>query len=65
MTAYNGDKYGRTIWINPKGEIIDISLGFGEVGIHFNWIKDRYESLFNSEIKDENDPEIKPMIEVG
>ena len=63
MTAYNGDKYGRTIWINPDGEVIDISIGFGKVGIHFDWIKERYESLFNSKIKDENDPEIKPMIE--
>jgi hypothetical protein len=64
MKAYGGDKYGRTIWINPKGEIIDISLGFEKVGIHFNWIKERYESLFNKKIIDEsNDPEITPMKE--
>ena len=64
MKAYGGDKYGRTIWINPKGEIIDISLGFEKVGIHFNWIKERYESLFNKKIIDKsNDPEITPMKE--
>ena len=64
MTAYNGDKYGRTIWINPEGDVIDISLGFRKVGINFNWIKERYESLFDQKIQDKkNDPEIKPMKE--
>lgn len=44
--AYLEEAYGHTLWIDPKGKVVDISRS-GK--IHFEWLSDKFKLAKNEE----------------
>jgi hypothetical protein len=55
-----GRKYGHTIWITPKGKMIDIPTGSTT---HYDYIAKNFKKLFGRDFKDKSEIFDKPLFD--